>query len=351
MRSFSYKNMMADQLFGFSKSAPGQVVITDKCANGLALIQDFVEKILEEDNPAAFILSKTKWGGLNIVKRMPLSIFFKHINKMMDAYDPDLTYSAEVELFFMVGADCGWAHKVGIRPIDICPDGETIAEKYNTLISMIKNGLNSKRFIRKVQDRDWNRKRNHDSAIKYVNALFDYYARLLVIRIDLGYPYDPELHANTQLGVIQKDMKRFKRLMERHPIFGKMVGYIFKLEYGLSKGHHLHCIFFFDGSKAIKDSYIAQKIGELWKKSTEHRGVFHNCNLVKKSYKFLGIGMINYYDSEKRCNLGLALSYLFKAEQFLSYRYGKHDRTYFHGLLRKQKDKRLGRQRSIKNKE
>jgi hypothetical protein len=154
-----------------------------------------------------------------------------------------------------------------------------------------------------------------------------------------------DVMASTRLYVLQQDMVRFKRRMSTDPFFKDIAGYIFKLEYGLSKGHHLHCMFFFDGSKVMKDKYIAQKIGELWVETTDHRGGFFNCNRIKESYKFLGIGMVNHYESEKRRNLGLALSYLFKAEQFLSYRYKKKARGFFKGEMQKCGGNRSGRRR------
>lgn len=347
MNEPSYKSMGFEQSLGFGRSESEQIVITEKGTNRLALIQGFVEKINEAECLVAFILSKTRFGGLKTQECKPLSNFFKDINKMMDEYNQSLIYSPEVELFFGSGAACGWVYEGEMSPMDLCRDGVTMAEKFNELIVMIKQGLQSKRFKRDVRYREGKQKRNYDSAMKYVDALFACYARLLVIRVDLGYPYDPDLHANTKLDVFQKDMKRFKRRMNIDPIFKDMAGFIFKMEYGLSKGHHLHCMFFFDGSKVMKDKYIAQKIGELWTKITGHRGGFFNCNWVKESYKFLGIGMVNHYESEKRRNLGLALSYLFKAEQFLFYRYKKKARGFFKGDMPKCGGSRQGRPREI----
>lgn len=220
----SYNNMGFEQSVGFGRSESEQIVITEKGTNRLALIQDFVEKIDETENPIAFILSKTRMNGLKIQSCKPLSDFFKNINKMMDEFDGGLIYSPEVELFFGCGADCEWSYQGEMSPMDLCPDGVTMAEKFNELVVMIKQGLQSKRFKRDVRDREWSQKRNHDSAMEYVDALFACYARLLVIRVDLGYPYDPDLHANTQLDVFQKDMKRFKRRMDRDPIFNDMAG-------------------------------------------------------------------------------------------------------------------------------
>ena len=72
---------------------------------------------------------------------------------------------------------------------------------------------------------------------------------------------------------------------------------LWKLEYGFLKGCHYHCIFFFDGSKVIKDAYLASLMGDYWKEITNDKGYYFNCNKDKlNKYKCVGVGMINHYD-------------------------------------------------------
>lgn len=342
-----YRNSNPDHSFGFGRSETRQIIIKDVQINPLALIQEFVDKIRENPCALPFRISHVRYEGMKIDSGSHLSDYFKYINRMMGSHDSRLIYSPEVALFFSCGADCCWHYTGKIRPSDLSSEGLLMAQKFNDLVIMIQSGLNSAHYKRAVRDREWNQSRNHNTAQGYVDALFACYARLLVIRIDLGYPYDPDLHANTHLDVLQQDMGRFKRRMSVDPLFNEMAGYLFKLEYGVAKGHHLHCMFFFDGSKVQKDIFIAQQIGELWKKITESRGGFFNCNLKKDSYTYLGIGMINHNEIEKRNNLNLALSYLFKAEQYLPYRYQENSREYFRGLNPDCSGNRLGRPRMI----
>jgi len=341
-----YRSMSLDQSKGFGRSETESLVITDKQTHALALIQEFIKSISENPGKVAYILTYPA-NRLFIAPCKPLSSFFHYIRMMMEAYDERLHYSPELALFFKLRAVCSWAYEDLLAPKQMCQDGATMAQRFNELIVKIRGGLSSAPYKQEVRDREWNQSRNHQSAQEYVAALFSCYARLLVIRVDLGYPFDTDLHANTHLAVMQQDMERFKRLLGTDPLFDEMVGYLFKLEYGLTKGHHLHCMIFFDGSKVKKDVFIAQKIGEVWKKTTKHRGGFFNCNGKKDSYKYLGIGMINHDDVEKRQNLNLALRYLFKAEQFLSYRYKEKTRVYFRGLMPDYSEIRPGRPRQI----
>jgi hypothetical protein len=289
-----YRNNNLNQSINFGRSETSQIIITDTQPHPLALIQEFVDLIRNNPDAVPFRIDNTRMRGMDISSASYLSDYFIHINRMMASRDARLIYSAEVALFFACGADCYWCYTGSMHPMDLSPDGIAMAQKFNELVTMIRYGLNSAPYKRALRDREWNQSRNHETAQGYVDALFACYARLLVIRIDLGYPFDPDLHANTHFSVLQQDMKRFKRRMGIDPLFKEMTGYLFKLEYGLAKGHHLHCMFFFDGSNVQKDAFIAQQIGELWEKITENRGGFFNCNRNKDSYKHLGIGMIDH---------------------------------------------------------
>ena len=94
-----------------------------------------------------------------------------------------------------------------------------------------------------------------------------------------------------------------------------MVGYAWKLEYGLKKGFHYHMFFFYDAAKRWKDKYRAKKIGEYWQNNiTKGKGLFHSCNANKDGYKYLGIGVINDDDDKLIEGLKKAAAYITKAD-------------------------------------
>lgn len=154
---------------------------------------------------------------------------------------------------------------------------------------------------------------------EYQNWLFECHARLLVIRVDLGYrkgnTIDYEQDRYAKYWEIAKDRDRLFEKMETLVRFKDIVGYVWKLEYGPEKGFHLHLLAFLNGSLVRKDQSLAHVIGDYWSGDhTQGRGMVHPCNDEKDDFDTLGIGMINYYDQELRAGLLKAAGYLTKVD-------------------------------------
>lgn len=243
----SYQSFKAEQDFGFSLANTELIAFNPSKGYQLNKILNFIGDIAKSPEGIAFTCKANGLGKITVKAHQPLAGYFRLMAKMLDEYNGGLVYSPEVNLFFQSCVDYQWPHSFSVRPDDRYFDQKLMGEKFNELIAVIKQGLVSPEYKREVGDREWNQQRNHDSAKEYVDALFACTARLVVIRVDLGYPYQEETDTalNTRLAVLQQDMKRFKRRMATDPLFDHMAGYIMKLEYGLMKGHHLHCMLFF----------------------------------------------------------------------------------------------------------
>lgn len=192
------------------------------------------------------------------------------------------------------------------------------------------------------------KKRNRKQLIStenYINRLFLDNSKLNVARFDLGYkkPFSNEI----TLEDANKDINKMLNNMRSKPsIFEHKKGYIIKREYTEAKGVHLHCVFFFDGNKILKDEHKVDKIGEYWNNEiTKGRGSYHNCN--RNTYKFEGTGMIDYKDTEKRkILLENVTSYLCEEKQSIeSENDDKTNRAFTRGTLPKEKSNK-GRPRS-----
>jgi hypothetical protein len=97
-----------------------------------------------------------------------------------------------------------------------------------------------------------------------------------------------------------------------------IVGFIWKLEYGIQKGYHYHFIFFMDGNIYKQDTYFADLLGKLWKNITQNKGAYHSCNHDKAFYQKLAIGTLVHNDQEKIDALDqLVVNYLTKTSQFI----------------------------------
>ncbi|RMV39816.1 hypothetical protein ALP12_101966 [Pseudomonas savastanoi pv. phaseolicola] len=156
-----------------------------------------------------------------------------------------------------------------------------------------------------------------------IDALFDRYSRLLVVRLDLGYRNKYCAPAGL-LNVGYEDAKKHREDLLKYfrlKMSPAIVGYAWKLEYGLDKTYHYHFLLFFDGAKSHQDIVIAKAVGDHWSNCvTDGKGIYYNCNASKAEYKargILGIGMIGHDDLDLRNGLTTAAAYLTKVDLFV----------------------------------
>ena len=182
--------------------------------------------------------------------------------------------------------------------------------------------------------------KNKRSLMGYIEALFEYRARLLVIRVDLSYKQDSygfisvseseridlldgiknkEVLEKWSIEVRQQRDDLIKILKKKYK--DNLIGYVWKLEYGADKAFHYHTIFFFDGNYHHQDVLIGKEIGELWETEvTKNKGIYWNCNSRKndfRKYDRIATGMIHHKDKRQRENLELMAEYLIKPDYFV----------------------------------
>jgi hypothetical protein len=230
------------------------------------------------------------------------------------------------------------------------------------LLEEIKQETKSLKFKKKLNNFNRVPVKNFKSLTNYIDRLFDQYARLLVVRVDLSYGLNDRLsiteeEAYEEYLQAKKDRESLFYDIWHNEIFKHLVGYAWKMEYGLDKSFHFHILFFFDGSKVREDVTIGRMIGEYWQHEiTGGKGLYFNCNAFKEKYEEnLGIGMINHFDAELRDNLiNEAAAYLVKTDLYSRViireregKNGKRDnaRTFGKGEIKAKKDNR-GRPRA-----
>lgn len=248
------------------------------------------------------------------------SSLFRCINRSF----PTHSFNPYVQLFLRNARD-----KLGNRMplIRDCPDELLIqsVDKLNDFINSIRKEAKSPEFKKTLSNYKRSSDKNYDSLDKYIKKLFIKHTRLMVLRIDFGYrkvDYIPDEEQRKEMYLqAVNDREIFFKKRESNKItkklFKHMLGYAWKLEYGLRKGFHYHVFLFFDGSKRWKDKFRARKIGEYWQNNiTKGKGIFHSCNANKDGYKYLGIGVINDDDVKLREGLKKAAEYLTKADSY-----------------------------------
>ncbi|MGL5289454.1 MAG: YagK/YfjJ domain-containing protein [Aeromonas sp.] len=151
-------------------------------------------------------------------------------------------------------------------------------------------------------------RRNSTAITQYINDLFERYAKLLVVRVDV--------HFKEQVTLQEAQEEREYYLSSIRKEYHSLIGYIWKLEYGKDRGYHYHLAFFFDGNQVQGDIRLGQALGERWR-----LGSYYNCNADRQKYQEWGkdgIGEIRWDDTVKRQRLlGNALNYLLKMDEEL----------------------------------
>ncbi|MCJ8233513.1 YagK/YfjJ domain-containing protein [Aeromonas veronii] len=159
--------------------------------------------------------------------------------------------------------------------------------------------------------------RNSTSVHDYINKLFRLYSKLLVVRVDVHY--GDEIKDTLTIEEAIDDRDTYLRAVKRR--YRNLLGYVWKLEYGVARGYHYHMAFIFNGNKVQGDISLGRKLGEEWKSLSREPRTYYNCNADRNKYEewgVYGIGMVRCDDLEKRhLLLHNALSYLLKFDEAL----------------------------------
>ena len=221
------------------------------------------------------------------------------------------------------------------------------AESLNKMIEELKEVISSDHFKAKINQHARSSNKNRRSIVKYINALFDSKSRLLVVRVDLGYEARAKRNGENISYAQAKENREafFKELKKVFPN-GELVGYCWKLEFGISKSYHYHVMVFLDGAKRREDISLGRLIGEIWQeKVTLGKGVYFNCNSKKSAYRSCGIGMINHGELRKREGLLKAAAYLTKQDVYIKIALDGGGRSFGRGELPKLCSVKKGRPR------
>ena len=155
--------------------------------------------------------------------------------------------------------------------------------------------------------------RNHRKQIsQYIDGLFNNHGRVLVLRMDFSYRADfyPRMtlikrHRDTLIRYLRDQQQGF-------------LGFIWRMEYGIDKGYHLHTVILFNANQVQRDIRLGLVVGKYWNEViTEGNGLHYNCNAHKGSYRDCGIGEIHWQDSDKRASFERAALYLAKPDPLL----------------------------------
>ena len=205
----------------------------------------------------------------------------------------------------------------------------------NGFVAEIRKRANQADFVKLIRHYARKANKNQSGLNSYIDKLFEYKSRLLVVRVDLSY--SESYSVSEQPVSYEEAYKHRVELLDalRYRLFkDSYVGFAWKLEFGLISSLHYHLLLFLDGSRVRLDVRVAKIIGEYWNHEvTRGRGRYWNCNANKASYgKFCGLGMINHSDYILRGNLKKAASYLVKSDYYVRSVVPSKRRTFGKGI-------------------
>jgi hypothetical protein len=284
-------------------------------AEALIRIERFVDYVLANDAPAykykrrlGYEFSETRVGR-RARKTFPLHFLF----------DSKHFYSEKPLAFLRACQQIGRLYE--FRDMKRVRNRYEVDARYaeimNLLIDTIRHLAKEEWFKRVARDRRYQASCNGEKAASYTAEVLNYYARSEIVRLDFGYTGGAA--APVKIERAWHDFHDFLQLLEFHPLFKKMTGYIWSIEQGADKGFHMHVAFFFDGSEVCQDIVVAKLIGEeLWvDRVTQGWGTYYNCNRHKERYDKVGIGTIHRDNEEECLNAIRCMQYLPKGGEFL----------------------------------
>ncbi|NNG76129.1 inovirus-type Gp2 protein [Acinetobacter sp. ANC 4277] len=217
---------------------------------------------------------------------------------------------------------------------------QILNELYQRLFNAISTDEDYKKAIQLRKDKSLNQNKKAKGLIR---KLFNKFSKLLVIRIDFSIDRNFKITLELMKAYLRIFTKKLHSLNDNVP---PIVGFIWKLEYGIKKGYHYHFIFFMNGNIHRQETFFVDQLIKLWKSITQNKGSYYSCNHNKASYKKLAIGILVHDDHEKIDTLYSVVDYITKADQFIIEKTLKNHRTFGYSTRKLEKSK-AGRPRKI----
>lgn len=242
-----------------------------------------------------------------------------HLTLFTKVYNPDLGYSARLQLFAMIRLEInrwvGFGDYSGLEYMDQ-PTADSIRELFYQGTDLIAQEV----FNRKQKKVD-----RAKSLTKYMNSLMMHYQQLMVVRVDLKYRLEYRNFVDIHQFSADIEVLRYQ-ITNHRKCFKKLKGFVSSIEQGdKDGGYHIHLLLIYAPYDYLDDCYRGKAVGMLWEEITQGQGTYFNCNdpSYKKSliYKGLcGLGIINCEEPVAQTNVQTAAQYLVKDEQHLRVR-------------------------------
>jgi len=227
-----------------------------------------------------------------------------------DIYDPELEYSPLLQGYF----DRMSISHSSDKNRKTTPHRELFHSRAEFIVFCEKLLDEHNRFLGRHRRQ---RQRNFKTLKEDFETLLDKHCKLLLVRVDVSYPYD----ADMDIRQFDADLNIFRsRICDRWNCFNGVLDYSWAIEQGRDKGYHCHFLFIYNGSTHMRDGHYAEQIGKTWINITKDNGCYFSCHRKKHKDSYrrqgtLGIGMIRRNNKGEVENALNAIRYLARVEK------------------------------------
>jgi len=287
-------------------------------------IERLVQAIEDSDSPAYRI--KQARTGYERVEETKLSRYFAHIQQMYDLFDDRVPYdySEHLQAFWEACQDIGLERHPG-GPACLNERGTAWLDHHRSmsvLVARIRQLTGERWYLRRKDDLRHQAIKQGIQACDYVDALWELYSRITIVRVD--FHYRSEAQARLRVEHLFDDLDELIAKHRRNPLFDHLIGHMYSVEQGDRNdggGYHIHAAYFFNGNEVRGDVYKAIQLGELWEDITHGQGCMYSCNHDKGQYgDECGIGRIERSNRAIRRHVHKVVKYLVKDAQHLRLR-------------------------------
>ena len=220
-----------------------------------------------------------------------------------------------------------------------------IAEDYNSFAMKLRQDLLDEGMKEHVRSFTRNAKERYKKFLLGCSAALERHSRCLGIRLDTAsrrkaIPYREFSETTTEMfneecSEIDKHRDNFVKHLNR--TFGKdLAFYAWKIEYGVSRGFHIHWFLLLNGNKYQDRINIPMRLGEHWKDTiTNGNGTYRNVNF-DHSEQSSGLGVKHHSDASLWSHLEGIASYLTKVDYHIKIALPGNMRSFGCSKLKKQ---------------
>ncbi|USA47424.1 inovirus Gp2 family protein [Acinetobacter sp. C26M] len=213
--------------------------------------------------------------------------------------------------------------------------------------------------VQEIQDYRRQEVKNTESLREYLSNLFNHYARLLVVRVDLKY--DKDIRGQISFELFSQHMEILRnRISNKDGCFKGIEGFAWALEQGADLGgYHCHLLLLYQGADHQNGFRLGQMVEAKWQEITQGEiKSLENTKKIGKAFivndarylqKFeanntIGVGMVYRDDPHSvHCAIATAL-YLTRPEkldQYLRVKLSESQKTFGTGQYRTRYRRRL----------